>query len=93
REMVTSVYVPKIVRIKLGKSRKMASALTFVADPSHEQYCGKPSLEDAARIIAKAHGRGGPNLDYLESTIEHLDAFGIADGPLHKIMALIKAEA
>jgi cation transport protein ChaC len=89
REMVTSVYVPKMVRIKLSGSNEMVQALTFVADPSHEQYCGKPGIEEAARIIASAHGRGGPNRDYLKSTIDHLDEFGISDGPLHKIMDLI----
>jgi glutathione-specific gamma-glutamylcyclotransferase len=90
REMVTSVYVPKMVRIKLGPTGELVPALTFVADPAHEQYCGKPSIEDAARIIAGASGRGGPNRDYLASTLEHLDEFGIADGPLHKIMTLIE---
>lgn len=91
REMVTSVYRPRMVRIKLMESGVMTLALTFVADPAHEQYCGKPSLEDAARIIARAQGRGGPNVDYLKSTLEHLDEFGIADGPLHRIMALIES--
>ncbi|USG61075.1 gamma-glutamylcyclotransferase [Sneathiella marina] len=89
REMVTRVYVPKMVRIKTGSGGEMVPALTFVADPAHEQYCGKPTVEDAARIIAGAHGRGGPNRDYLASTLEHLDDFGIADGPLHQIMTLI----
>lgn len=90
REMVTSVYRPKMVRIRLLESGAMASALTFVANPGHEQYCGKPSLEEAARIIARAHGRGGPNVEYLKSTLTHLDEFGIADGPLHRIMELIE---
>jgi len=90
REMVTSVYQPKMVRIKLLEAGGMASALTFVADPNHEQYCGKPTLGEAAEIIAHAHGRGGSNIDYLHSTIEHLDDFGIADGPLHRIMNLIE---
>ena len=92
REMVTSVYRPKMVRIKLLAEDVMAPALTFVADPSHAQYCGKPALEEAARIIARAHGRGGPNVDYLKSTLEHLDEFGIADGPLHRILNLIERE-
>ena len=90
REMVTSVYQPRMVRVRLLEDGVMASALTFVADPTHEQYCGKPSLEEAAQIIARAHGRGGPNVDYLKNTLEHLDEFGIADGPLHRIMGLIE---
>ncbi|MBE7635683.1 gamma-glutamylcyclotransferase [Sneathiella sp. P13V-1] len=89
REMVTRVYVPKMVRLKLGGSGEWVDALTFVADPSHEQYCGRPSVEEAARIIARASGRGGPNRDYLVSTVEHLDEFGISDGPLHAILKLV----
>lgn len=89
REMVTRVYVPKMVRLKLGESGEWVDALTFVADPSHEQYCGRPSVEEAARIIARASGRGGPNRDYLVSTVEHLDEFGISDGPLHAILKLV----
>jgi cation transport protein ChaC len=92
REMVTSVYVPRMVRIKITGQAQMASALTFVADPTHEQYCGKPGIEEAAKIIASAHGRGGPNREYLKSTIDHLDEFGISDGPLHQIMDLIEKE-
>ncbi|TNE37711.1 MAG: gamma-glutamylcyclotransferase [Alphaproteobacteria bacterium] len=88
REMVTRVYVPKLARVRLAKTGEMVQALTFVADPSHEQYCASPPVEEAARIISAASGRGGPNVDYLQSTIEHLDEFGISDGPLHRIAAL-----
>lgn len=92
REMVTRVYVPKMVTLELSGSRQKVRALTFVADPLHEQYCGSPTIEEAARIIASASGRGGPNKDYLKSTVDHLDEFGIADGPLHKIMKLVDQE-
>lgn len=90
REMVTKVYVPKMVQLKLLDSDQRVPALTFVADPQHEQYCGRPSLDEAAQIIARASGRGGPNRDYLKSTVDHLDAFGIQDGPLHAIMDRIE---
>ncbi|GLQ05310.1 gamma-glutamylcyclotransferase [Sneathiella chinensis] len=90
REMVTSVYVPKFVTLELLETGERATALTFVADPRHEQYCGRPTIEEAARIIASASGRGGPNRDYLKSTIDHLDEFGIREGPLHKIMTLVE---
>ncbi|MFT6558075.1 gamma-glutamylcyclotransferase [Sneathiella sp.] len=90
REMVTRVYVPKMVQLKLLDRDERVTALTFVADPKHEQYCGRPTIEEAARIIASASGRGGPNKDYLKSTVDHLDEFGIADGPLHKILALVE---
>lgn len=91
REMVTRVYVPKMVNLKLLDSGELVNGLTFVADPSHEQYCGRPSEEEAARIIARASGRGGPNRDYLASTVDHLDQFGINDGPLHAILKRVDA--
>jgi len=91
REMVTKVYVPKMVKLKLLDEEAWVDALTFVADPGHEQYCGRPSEEEAARIIARASGRGGPNRDYLASTVEHLDQFGINDGPLHAILKRVEA--
>lgn len=89
REMVTSVYVPRMVNLKLLSKNERVTGLTFVADPSHEQYSSGHSILEAANIIARASGRGGPNIDYLKSTLEHLDEFGIKDGPLHAIMEAI----
>jgi glutathione-specific gamma-glutamylcyclotransferase len=89
REMVTSVYVPRMVSLKLLSKNERVTGLTFVADPNHEQYSSGHSILEAANIIAKASGRGGPNIDYLKSTLEHLDEFGIKDGPLHAIMEAI----
>ena len=89
REMVTSVYVPRMVSLKLLSTNERVTGLTFVADPKHEQYSSGHSISEAANIIARASGRGGPNIDYLKSTLEHLDEFGIKDGPLHSIMEAI----
>lgn len=89
REMVTSVYVPRMVTIKLVSTGEMVQALTFTANKKHEQYITGLSIEEAALRIAGASGRGGPNVDYLSSTIEHLDEFGIKDGPLHAIQDYI----
>ncbi len=91
REMVTKVYVPKMVTLKLLHNGEKVRALTFTADPHHEQYCGQPEINAAAKIIASTSGRGGPNRDYLYSTVEHLDEFGIKDGPLHAIMQRVQA--
>ncbi|SLN26404.1 gamma-glutamylcyclotransferase [Oceanibacterium hippocampi] len=88
REMVTSVYRPRIVRVRLTARDETVPALAFVVDRRHEQYCGKLALDEAAAVIAAASGRGGPNVEYLRSTITHLDELGIAEGPLHRILAL-----
>ena len=58
------------------------SALVFVIDPHHVQYCGGLPLEDQAQIIAQAIGGRGPNRDYLHATAAHLADLGIADADL-----------
>jgi cation transport protein ChaC len=65
-------------------------AETYVADRGHHQYAGKQTLERAAALIAQGAGTGGSNRDYLESTVDHLDALGITDGPLHRLHAMVR---
>ena len=87
REMVTRVYVRRMVPVTLARGR--ARAHTFVVDRDHEQYAGKLPLDETARIILDGHGASGANVVYLENTVAHLDALGIADGPLHALLRLV----
>ncbi len=68
----------------------MTPAVTYVADRTHPQYAGRMPLEEAARIIREGRGRGGPNIAYLENTLRHLEAFGLARGPLHRLGRLLR---
>jgi len=86
REMVTGVYVPRMVEIEVGGRR--VTAATYLADRSHAQYAGKLTPQQTLRYILQGVGVSGSNLDYLESTVAHLDELGIADGPLHELRAL-----
>ena len=54
-------------------------ALTFVMDRDNERYCPSVGLQEAAKRIATAEGNLGPNFEYLESLMEHLDELGIRD--------------
>ncbi len=87
REKVTDVYVRRTVPITVRGLKVKAE--TYVADREHHQYAGKQTLEDAAALIAQGLGVGGSNRDYLDSTISHLDALGITDGPLHQLHAMV----
>ena len=58
------------------------TALAFVIDPDHVQYCGGMALEQQAQIIARAIGGRGPNRDYLFATADHLAELAIADADL-----------
>ena len=64
-----------------------------MVDRAHPQYAGRVEPEQAARIIRASHGEGGSNVDYLENTIRHLDAFGLRDGPLHALAKRVREGA
>ena len=89
REMTDDVYIPSWVSVALS-SGKRVTAYAFVADRRHAQYTGRLRPEDTVRLIVQGHGRRGSCLDYVRSTIHHLDELGIADGPMHRM--LVSAE-
>lgn len=91
RELVTNTYIPADVDVTLDDGRNVV-AHTYVADPTHRQYAGTLPVRTAVEIIVAAHGSVGPNLEYLENTVAHLDDMGIVDPPLHDLMDLVRRE-
>jgi len=77
------VYIERRVELRIGRRR--IGALTYVANRDHPDYAGKLSDEALIRHILRGQGVAGSNVDYLFNTVEHLDAIGIADGPLHRL--------
>lgn len=90
REMATLAYRPKLLPVRLDGGSAVR-ALAFVADPGHRQYVGDLPAEEAARLVRQGRGSYGNSLDYLRNVVSHLDAIGIADGPLHRVLALAEA--
>lgn len=91
REMATASYLPKLLPVRLGgseRSGERAIALVFVADPQHRQYAGTLPPERSAALVRQGNGAYGSALDYLRNVVGHLDSIGIADGPLHRVLAL-----
>ncbi len=91
REMITGVYDPRWLTVEtpLGICR----AAAFVVDRNHEQYAGKLSARQTADYIAQGVGVMGTNLDYLRSTVAHLDELGIGDGALHRLLRIVEEAA
>lgn len=81
RELISSAYFETTQEIELRDGRRL-SAVTYVIDPEHVQYCGGLALEEQARIIASAVGGRGPNSEYLYNTADHLAELGIEDADL-----------
>jgi cation transport protein ChaC len=86
REMTHKVYLPKWLPVRIPSG--LVQAYCFVVDCRHEQYTGKLADAAAVKLIRQGRGQGGPCLDYLRSTIRHLDELGIPDGPLHRLARL-----
>ena len=79
RELVSSAYLE--TRLTVATEAGALTALAYVIDPDHGQYC-QLDREDQAQIIARATGGRGPNRDYLWATAAHLAELGIADPDL-----------
>ncbi|MGY6410203.1 MAG: gamma-glutamylcyclotransferase [Alkalilacustris sp.] len=90
RELVSSAYLETRQTVHLRDGRRV-TAVTFIIDPDHVQYCGGLPLEDQARIIARATGGRGPNRDYLWNTATHLTELGIEDPDLTWLAARVRA--
>ena len=90
RELISSAYLERWLPVTLTDGRQV-SALVFVIDPDHVQYCGGLPLEDQAQIIAQAIGGRGPNRDYLHATAAHLADLGIADADLEWLSQRVRA--
>ncbi len=78
RELISYAYREAELPVVLADGRKV-SALTYVINRDHDQYCQGLSLDEQAQIIARATGVRGPNRDYLLSTYQHLTELGLHD--------------
>lgn len=89
REMRRGVYVPRMLPVVAAARRR--PALAFLANRGHEGYAGRLALESCAAIISDCCGERGPNIDYLVNTLRHLDALGVHDHHLHRLLAVVRA--
>lgn len=90
RELISSAYLERRLEVRLDGGGQV-TALTYVIDPAHVQYCGGLPLEEQARIIARARGGRGPNSEYLFNTARHLAEIGLADPELEWLARRVRA--
>lgn len=89
RELVSSAYLERNLSVELASGDNV-TAVTYVIDPHHVQYCGGMALEQQAQIIATAVGGRGPNTEYLYNTAEHLAEIGLGDAELEWLMQRVR---
>lgn len=90
RELISSAYVEKDLVVDLSDGRRV-TAVIYVIDEMHDQYCGGIPLEEQAQIIAHAVGGRGPNSEYLFNTARHLAKIGLNDPDLDWLHRRVEA--
>ena len=88
REMTTYVYTPKKLKVKVGSH--YVEAQTYVADSTHPEYAGELTPEETAALICRGLGQRGPNRDYLENTVRHLEELGVDEPSLKLLCDLVR---
>jgi glutathione-specific gamma-glutamylcyclotransferase len=83
RELVTEVYRRKRLPVTVGGRRVVA--WSYVVRREHPQYAGRLAEGRLLDLVRRGVGRSGRCRDYLLSTVGHLEAMGIVDGPLHAL--------
>ena len=85
RELVTHVYLERTLPVRLVDEDREVRCLSFVVDPTHQQYAGDLCVEEAAARVSGARGQGGPNEEYVLNTVGKLNEIGIRDERLEAI--------
>ena len=89
RELISSAYYEDNLLVKLDDGSEI-SALCYVIDPEHRQYC-QFDLETQAQMIARSKGGRGPNSEYLYNTAAHLDQLEIKDSDMRWLVERVRA--
>ena len=92
RELVTSVYRERWVRLNLGGAEN-ARGLTYVVDRRHPQYAGFLERSRRLELVTGSTGQAGANRDYVFNTVEHLAALGIHDVELEWLAGQLRQPA
>ncbi len=87
REMFGGAYDARWVTLESAGVK--IRALTFVINRAHPRYTRAYSVAQTAAIIATAAGELGSCREYLENTVAHLQALGVRDAALARIIAAL----
>lgn len=78
RELVTNVYIERRLPVHLATGDRIV-AVCYIADRQHQQFAGSLRADDAARRVSVSRGQSGHNVDYVASTLTHLQDMKIRD--------------
>ena len=91
REMPTGVYDPKWLSCRTPLGR--VNALAFTLNRHSPAHAGALPDEQMVDVLRSARGRFGSTLDYLLDTARSLNACGIRDRDVERLVALARGHA
>jgi cation transport protein ChaC len=91
RELDGGVY--RFRKLQARLARRRVDAFSCVVDRAHPGYAAELSIEDTARLICQGVGKRGLCLEYLENTVRHIEALGLTDGHLHRLLEVVQRQA
>jgi len=86
REMPNPVYDPKWLQCRTAQGP--VTALAFTLSRRSPNFTGTLRADQYREIFAKAVGRFGSTRDYAQLTFDHLQAIGIPDRALGRLLRL-----
>ena len=92
RELITSVYNEMVVAVETRDGARR-EAVTYVADPDHEQYVAASDFDAMIETIAGASGKAGPNTEYAINTWANLTGLGIDDPLVARVAEALRRRA
>jgi len=85
REQVNGVYREAQLGLRLDGGVHV-KGLAYLAERAHPSYAGCLPIAQQAALIRAARGLSGTNLDYLVSTLGQLEALGIRERELERVL-------
>ncbi len=89
REMVTQVYDPRWLHLRTREGPVTAAA--FVVDRSSKQYTGRLATDRVVELIVQGNGERCTCQQFLENRVHHLEALGLSDPTLKRLLRLVRA--
>ena len=90
REMLTSVYRPRWLRVRSAAGP--VEAIAFIVNRAHPRYAGRLADARILEAVAAAQGPLGRCADYLSETVASLRALGICEPGLARLNDRLAAQ-
>ncbi len=83
-----SAYARRQVVVTLA-GQTPQKAFTYVHNPAHPRATGRLPASSVHRLIRSGSGDKGSSLEYLQNTVQWLDAQGVRSGAMHRLLATV----